>query len=321
MPSGSKDQIIGGGTPTDLPATIGRLPVYTIGGLTAHISDSVFAQADAGHQVIIGAGAAVNAGQVAGAPATIIGENASGWGDGVVAIGRNAAAGQTAAKSGAIAIGYGAVTNGINAIRIGSAQAFGDDWIAIGTQASAGGLGTSGIAIGRSASAGRQDTIAIGTTAVTGLNFAIAIGAGSNSSGTESICIGRNAAVIGSANIAIGSNSQSSVAGGGGSIAIGVGSTANFVNAIAIGGGATAQANSVQFGSTASPIHDVTAASLNTIGGAMALFEFYRPFADADGNVGLRLMTKKTGAIVFDQVTLGAADSGGVGFKVLRVAN
>ena len=310
-----------------LPATAFRLPLFTQSGFAAQLSDSVFGQADSGHRITIGLGANINAAQVSPNPAMAIGENA------------------TALGIGAVAIGPGASANGKNQIAIGSALAFGaavgDDVIIIGTQAQ--GSGNAGIAIGRGVVGSGAGQITIGKGATGSGADGIAIGTSSISSEASSIAIGRGAVCQNSGlgvpnkNIAIGdgANSRPIVPGGPAiaigsaaactgpnAIAIGAGAGASAVGSIAIGAGAVvAVANVCRFGSTAVPLASFGAASLDILGAAMLMFEHYRPFADVDGNVGLRLMTKKAGVIVFDQVTMGVVDSGGVGFRLLRIPN
>lgn len=230
------EQTISAGTKSVAPvtgaATAGKLPVFILGISAPTISDSAFAQADSGHQVKVGVGAAVNAGQVAAAPCVVVGENASAWGDGAVAIGKSTIAGQTIDSTGAIAIGNGVVANKRNAIVIGSvfvANGTLEDTIAIGSQQTAGG------------GAQAQGAIAIGKTSlVQGVN-GIAIGTGTTASEGSSIAIGNGASCGNSGlgtpnkNIAIGDGASALPVLGGASIAIGAGATTTKSNECVIG--------------------------------------------------------------------------------------
>jgi hypothetical protein len=347
MPTGARDQIIGGGTPTDLPGTIGTLPVYTIGGLNAHISDSVFKQADAGHQVIIGLTATVNAGQVATKPATVIGEGASGWGDGAVAIGKNAIAGQNAAKDGSISIGS-STTDSKNGIRIGSSLAFGtnfDDVIVIGTQASS---ARPGVCIGKGATQAGVDGVSIGTSANGGEGSSVAIGRGAACTNSGLGTPNKNVAIGDAATC-----NPSFASSTGGDVAIGAGSSTNAQNAVAIGAGANVTGvnvvNSIALGAGTSVtvsntlgIGDTTNAPVNRVAvraaAATAVRHSVGPsgewmisdtaFAtdyfvvDASAVAGdIRMRVYDVTAAALKRVSIGAVDSGGVGFKLLRVPN
>lgn len=347
MPSGSKDQIIGGGTPTDLPGTIGRLPVYTIGGLNAHISDSVFGQADAGHQVIIGSGASVDAGQVATKPIIIIGEGAIGFGDGAIVIGKGMTGGQTTAKDGVIAIGNGTNVNSKNKIHIGSSLAFGvgtgDDAIAIGTQTVSN--GNAGVAIGRGAIAtasavaightastnGTTEGIAIGhnaTAANTGVNhFGIAIGVSSNAGGNT-----------GTGNIAIGHSATATNALSSGLTVIGDGATitAAIADSIAIGHGATTTRAahcvigdnsagpitlfSVRSGAAADVLHSVGASGSWGVVATDTTTKIFGVNSSATGG-DIRLDVYDVTAAGLKRVSVNGVDTAGAGFRALRVPN
>jgi hypothetical protein len=243
------EQTVSAGTRSVAPVTIGKLPVYIAGIPTPTIQDSAFAQSDSGHDVLIGIGAAVNAGQVATKPSVVIGEGASAWGDGAIAIGKNQQAGQSAAKDGCISIGSGGTVNAKNAIRIGSELAFGagagDDSIVIGTQAITGGNGA--VSIGRGTTA-QARSVVIGYGAGATAADCIAIGNGANTPNTGvanfviAIGMGASAGVTAPANcsaIAIGTSASAS---GNSSVAIGEGATVSpstVLHSIAIGHGAT----------------------------------------------------------------------------------
>lgn len=308
-----------------------------------------FAQADGAHQIKIGLNAAVNAGQVAGTPALSIGENASVWGSGGIAIGVNTVAGSSAAREACIVIGHTVTANANHVIRIGIGLGFttgvGDEAILIGNQVAFGSTGSAGIAIGRQATTS-GDSVAIGKQASCANLFisSIAIGSGANTGDANCIAIGLNANVPngGASSIAIGNGASAghgfAIAIGlsanaqgpldGPCIAIGYGATAHgsggvgVTDAIAIGAAAVATVNGqVRFGGVGHELASFSMASLNIVGVAMNMFELYRPFGDADRNVGFRVMTKKAGLIVYDQVTMGLADSGGVGFRQLLIPN
>lgn len=248
-----------------VPTTAGRLPVFATTGNPSKATDSAFAQGDNGRQIIVGLGAFVNAGQVSPNPIVIIGDGASGWGIGAVALGRNVTAGVNAARDGCIVIGYGTTSDAKNGIRIGSALAVGgafDDTIAIGTQASS---VRPGVCIGKLASQAGPDGIAIGTSsqAAEGSSIAIGRGAACTNSGlgtpNTNIAIGDGAVCSPSfagAEIAIGSSARSSgqfccVIGAGAQI-----TNVNTLHSIAIGHGAgTARSNECVIGdSTTGPI-------------------------------------------------------------------
>lgn len=347
MPAGARDQIIGGGTPTDLPGTIGTLPMYSIGGLNAHITDSVFSQADSGNWIVIGSGALIGAAQTAGTGAVAIGKGAKAWGDGFVAIGTNANAGAAVKNDGCIVIG-GASSTGKNQIRIGSQLAFGGafaDNISIGTQTSA--AGQNGISIGTGGVAAGNSAVGIGDTTIASESWSVAIGyhaACTNSgNGTGSKCIaigyqasavvtspgdraataiGRDAVCSGSNGIAIGTGASVSPSATLDSIAIGHGATATASNQCVIGDTTNGPINKFRVRTAAAtPVHFFVGASgaftVRDLADTADLFT-----VDSDSGAGnIRMLVYDVTAAAMKRVSLGAADSGGVGFKYLRVPN
>lgn len=349
MSGGLKSNVIGGGTPTDLPATAGILPVYSVGGLNARVTNSVFAQADSGHQVLAGLSAAVNAAQVAGTPAVAIGEGATVWGARAVAIGYQAIAGQNAARDGSIAIGNSITSDAKNKISIGSGLAFGgtafDDAISIGTQNVA---SRAGVCIGKAANQAGLDGVAIGTSANCGEGSSVVIGksASSPTSGlgtpTKNVAIG-DAAVC---NPSFGSSA-------GGIISIGCGATNNSQNGVVIGPSASIVGvnvlNSIALGAWASVtvsnmlgIGDSTNAPVNKVSvrtsaatavrhsvgasgewmvsdGAFTTDYFVVDASAVAGDIRCKMYSVTAAAL--KRLSEGAADSGGVGFKLLRVPN
>ena len=346
-----REESVSAGTKSIAPVTIGKLPVYIAGIPTPTVQDSSYAQTNNAHVILIGVGASMNAGQVANKSAYAIGEGASVWGDSAIAIGLNAIAGQTAAKDGAIAIGSGVVSNAKNKVRIGSELAFGaaagDDSIVIGTQAICN--GNAGIAIGRGA-IGTQNAVVLGNGATTnGTTEGVAIGTGAACGNTGvnyfGISIGNGAACAvnnGQSAIAIGKGATASNALASKLIAIGEGATitANVSQVICIGAGAGANnapgSNEVVFGDSLNGNH-IAIFTIRTVAGSGVKMR-----SGADGtfsivdvaNVNTHFKTDAsatagdTRMLVWDvtkgalsRVTVGANDSGGVGFKLLRVPN
>lgn len=341
-----REESVSAGTKSIAPVTINRIPVFVAGIPTPTIKDSVFAQSANGHSAIVGIGAAVNAAQVANKPAVVIGENASAWGDGAIAIGSLAIAGNSAAKDGAISIGS-LTADGKNGISIGSALAFGstfDDFIHIGTQAVA--IRTGSIAIGKAASAAGASGIGIGTSSSGAEGSSIAIGnaaACSNSGlGTpnKNIAIGDTAScspTFAGNCIAIGASARVTMQSG---IAIGDGASAlgnALINSIALGhGAATVRSSEFLVGDNAFPITLVTVRAgvaadvLHRVGGsggwgirdagdANTLFKVDSSVVAGDCRVLVWDVSGTTNGL--KRVTFGADNSAGAGFKWLRVAN
>lgn len=332
------------------PTTAGRLARFTTTGNPAKATNALgFAEADSGHQILIGVGAVVNAGQTAGLPAVIVGEGCLAWGDGAICIGKNSTAGANAARDGVICIGSGASTDAKNAIRIGSALAFGvgagDDAISIGTQASTG--GNASIQIGRGASA-QVDSVSIGYGANAAERWGVALGYqaacsnSGNSTGSKCVAIGYLASAMVTAPgdmsaIAIGRNASAQ---GRDSVAIGSGasvpySSGTLTDGIAIGHGATVAVDKecVLGNGINGPIN------LLSIGGSVAVGIRNQGSALGieirnQGNtvVGFRVDESATAAdtraLVYDvtaavlkRISIGVADSGGAGYKLLRILN
>lgn len=332
-----------------VPTTTGKLPKFATTGNPSKATDSVFAEADNSHQIIIGVGAAVNAAQVVGAPIIVAGENASGRGQDAIVLGTNAVVGAVVVNDGAIAIGRGAAANAKNKIRIGSDLAFGagagDDSIAIGSQVGVGGNGS--IAIGRGAGPAPQNSIAIGVGASTnGTTEAIAIGHSASGANTgvnhEGIALGNSAAAgsnNGTSNIAIGRNASAVHALSFKNICIGDGAinNGNTSNAICIGAGATGPiSNEVVFGDSLNNNH-IVLFTIRTAAGAGV-----RHRAGADGSWGvndlanannvfrvdasavaddMRLLLWDVTAAALKRVSRNAVDTAGAGFRSLRIPN
>jgi hypothetical protein len=347
MPSGSKDQIIGGGTPTDLPSTIGRLPVYNIGGLNAHITDSVFGQADSGHQIIVGSGASVLAGQVSPNPIIIIGEGASGWGIGAIGIGRNVQAGVNASRDGTVVIGNGVASDTKNTVRIGSGLAFGttsEDFVCIGTQTT---CSRSGLSIGKATNNGGVDGVALGNAASNGEGSSVCIGRGATSPNSGLGTPNKNISI---GDAAVSNPSFASSAGG--VVTIGANATNNGQNTTVLGPSAavtgTAVVGSIALGAFAvstrsgecligdNTNNPITVLTLRPGTGVVARIRgntagvAIRNAADTldlllvdESAVAndTRLQVYDVTAAALRRVTIGVADSGGVGFRLLRIPN
>jgi hypothetical protein len=245
------EQTIAAGVRSALPNTVNRLPRFSVvGGGSPTVTDSAYAQADVGHDILIGLTAAVNAGQVAGLPVVSIGEGCSTWGDGAVAIGKNAIAGQNAARDGAVSIGSSS-TDSKNGVRLGSSLAFGtnlDDTIAIGTQTT---CTRQGVSIGRLTNNSGVDGVAIGNGATNSEGSSIAIG---RAASTPSSGLG-----VPNRNIAIGDSASVTAALAGASIAIGFGASTAFASSIALGAGASCvSVNEFRVGSAGNAITVMT---------------------------------------------------------------
>lgn len=309
-----------------------------------------YAQADAGHQILMGIGATVNVAQVAGQPAYVMGEGATAWGQDNISIGTQAVAGQTSAKRGAICIGFQATINAVNGIKIGNNIAFGgaagDDGISIGTQSGVAGnatiligRGTQGstncISIGHTASCTGTEGIAIGHNAAcgnTGVNyFGVAIGNGANcgvNNGQSAIAIGKGATA---------SNALAQKL-----IAIGEGASivANVSQAIVIGAGAgvtvPAISNEVIFGDSLNGNH-IAIFTIRTAAGqpikhrtgasgawTIVSNDGVNTHLDIDSSAtadDFRMRIWDVSAAGLKRIVRGAADSGGAGFRMLRCLN
>jgi hypothetical protein len=346
MSGGLKSNVIGGGTPTDLPGTIGQLPVYVAGGLNARVSDSVYGQADSGNWLIMGLGASIGGTQVSGTGAVAIGKGAKAWGDAFVAIGTNANSGSAAKNDGGIVIG-GPPASGKNTIHIGSSLAFGTsfaDTIGIGTQVSA--ISEASIAIGRAANANAFD-VAIGDNAFCSEPWGVAIGyhasitnsgngtgskniaigyqasAGVSSPGDQAtIAIGRDATCTGAHGIAIGTGASVSPNTTLHSISIGHGATTTISNTCTIGDTTNGPINKLRVRTAAAtPLHIMAGANgaltVRDVGDTTDLFTI-----DVSSSAGdLRALIYSVTAAAMKRLSEGAADSAGVGFKQVRVPN
>jgi hypothetical protein len=347
MSGGLKSNVIGGGTPTDLPGTIGQLPVYVAGGLNARVSDSVYGQADSGNWLTMGLGSSIGAGQVSGTGAVSIGKGAKAWGDGFVAIGTNANSGSAAKNDGGIVIGSAAPASGKNTIHIGSALAFGTsfaDTIGIGTQVSA--ISEACIAIGRAANANAFD-IAIGDNVLCSEPWGISIGyhasisnsgngtgskniaigyqatAGVSSPGDQAtIAIGRDATCTGAHGIAIGTGASVSPNTTLHSISIGHGATTTISNTCTIGDTTNGPINKLRVRTAAAtPLHIMAGASgaltIRDVGDTTDLFTV----DVSSGADEIRALMYDVTAAAMKRLSRGVVDSGGVGFRLLRIPN
>jgi hypothetical protein len=347
-----REESVSAGTKSIAPVTINRIPVYVAGIPTPTIKDSIFAQTADAHSVLVGVGAALNAGQVVNKPAVIIGESASGWGDGAVAIGKNAIGGLNAARDAAVAIGTSVTVDGKNGVRIGSGLAVGgafDDTIAIGTQASA---IRPGVCIGKLASQAGPDGIAIGTSSVASEGSSIAIGRGAGctnsglgtpnknvaigdaaacsptfaSAGGGVVAVGASALSHGQDTVAVGATAQ--IVGGGviGSIVIGNGANTARSHELVIGDNGHANwpitLVTIKAGAAADVLHRVGGSGawgIRDAGDANTLFKIDSSVTAGDSRM---LIWDVSGTTVgLKRVTFGADNSAGAGFKWLRVLN
>lgn len=326
-----------------IPATAETLPVFTGGGLTSKISDSVFRQADTGKKIIVGR-SAVTANSLAPDLAIVIGDGAVGRGPRAIVIGDRAGSviSFAAGIADIIVIGTMAYGSGPGAIIIGTGsngQLGKTDPVAIGTGATA---GQKCVAVGASATAlNNIGGIAIGENATTGpgtggANLVIGRNAQAGGTGGLSIAIGNLALVnsAGGTHIAIGSGAQATGGGSGsGSIAIGKDTRAVHAGAVAIGVSATTtQIGEVVFGGA--PTWPITLFTIRTaaltpvrhrnspagwcirdVGNLNDIFQVDESVTAND----TRLLLWDVTAGALKRVSIGAAGSGGAGFRLLRV--
>lgn len=263
------------------------------------------------------------------------------------------ATGAIATGSAAIALGFGAAAEANNSIAIGRNAKVrsnvpdstdNNEAIAIGADAlvnNDAGASPGSVAIGGSSQIddGAGGSIAIGYLAHvhTDVSFGIAIGTQATV-GTESIqgiAIGATASITGSffcvaigyAAIVDGISHRST--------AVGAGATCHDTDCTAIGFGAVAGVGggSIAIGSQSASFGQNTCAIGSSVGASVAinhfsvvsntinpLEAFNNPANNAD--VGLIVVVKGNGGTVSArQVSIGANDSGGLGFALLRVAN
>lgn len=330
-----------------VPTTTGKLPVFATTGNPSKATDSVFGQADVGHQVIIGSGASVNAGQVATKPVVVIGEGAVGWGDGAIVIGKNAG-NPGAAQDNSVAIGSAApsVKNSIFITTVQSAAVFENRYgiggganaarngdIAIGTAASADGanVGTwpGAIVIGNSALCNEGPGVAIGQHArivfsglgtpnqghvAIGQNAIVQVTFGS----VGCIAIGQNALATGTSTIAIGANSN---AGANGAIVIGVGATTARALECVIGDNINGPITlfTVRPGAAAPVLHRVGGSGAwGIIDAALVNTIFLVDSSAVAGDIRLQLWDVTAG--ILKRVTMAAAGAApAAGFRALQV--
>jgi len=236
-----------------------------------------------------------------------IGNDSKALGARTIAIGDDAVAGDdTVTIDDAIAIGTGAIANGLRSNALGTnANAAEQDSTAIGFNANAAAVDST--AIGRNASANGLRSNALGTNANAAEQDSTAIGFNANAAAVDSTAIGRNASANGLRSNALGTNAnaaeQDSTAIGFNanaaavdSTAIGRNASANGLRSNAIGQGASATAeDSTAIGSTAS----ATAIGSSAIG-VNAIVQ-----AGADNTVALGRNTLATETAT-DSVVIGA---------------
>lgn len=284
------------GVGSELPSTVGTLPVFTVGGNQPKIADSVFRQADSGNKILIGITTGTN-GSVAADSAIVIGKNALGRGPRVIAIGQNAGqSGGLVPGADSIMIGTGAETIGANSIIIGTAAGLPSmlpNLICIGQLASA---AQDGVAIGRGAatdySYGAKEGIAIGREAL--VNEGIAIGPGARCQGLY----------LGNFGIAIGRSATTTV------------------NNELVFGHVTASPVAIVTVSAAAgaPVRHRTSAAGWAIRNLANTADILKVDESAVAD-DVRLLLWDVTAGTLKHVTRGAVDSGGVGFRALRIAN
>lgn len=148
----------------------------------------------------------------------------------------SAAIGQNAEASGkrSLAIGFGVSekVNGQDDTTLTSTKASGESAIAIGTDVVA--EGQHSIAMGSHTDAAKDSSVAIGFDTHTVSDSAVAIGSGAKAAGRYSVALGLSS-VAGKE-----TNDETNPLNGGGSVAIGYGTSAEASRSIAIGTGATA---------------------------------------------------------------------------------
>lgn len=335
MPAGQRDIVIGGGIQPAAPTTVGTLLVFSNANPPT-ATDSIYRQAGTGQQrVEIGANWLNAASIPAAALPVIIGnahniQTSSGTFDAVV-IGRNNVVGASGNNPAQILIGWGLTGTGSTAFRgviigwTGTPTFFSSNRsVAIGANMGGGtwGYGDDNVVIGDSAnpnatvrcvavgaasllSNGLGESVVIGWTAAEGNGTGgqtanVILGAAASTASVASlnsaVVIGRGAQVTATNGVAIG---RDAVAAGGG---------------IAIGRSANAAANACVIGSVTSIVNRFAVVRAT---GPSFLIEAVDTGAADD--IGLRLWDITAGTL--KQVSRGAVDSGGVGFRVLRVAN
>jgi hypothetical protein len=291
--------------------------------------------------IVIGNGASITATALATFASVVIGAGAiGGLGNGNVVIGEAAtAAGSGATASDSVSIGRGAgsinPSGGANNVCIGAASviSLGSQQVCIGSSASisannqnvaignaaaiSGGAGTAScIVIGPNSATSQSRSICIGTgitnnqavdAIIIGTSFTTAAGYPTKSAaflasaGITTFLIGKGDAVVGATdNLLFRMTNQSGANAAGGSLTLqsglgtgtGASSVINLASSIPIGAGSTLQTSRTGFRMSPS----VTAGQTD-------------------------IMVYDVDNATLERVTVGAADSGGVGFKVLRIPN
>ncbi len=292
-----------------------------------------------------------------GDDSVIVGRGAAAGSVDSIAIGRAAS---VATSVGGIAIGAGAIVANVG-IAIGqSANAFvANSFVLIGTSAvfAGGGVGNSAVLIGHGANqtAGTA-SVGIGANVTISQNNAIAIGSGNTVSAANGMAIGTGATVTGASSNSTSIGFGVTCAGIANALTIGASVAAYQANTVLIGhsngfsefcvgkGNVGAGGQAVLFRLT-------NGSGADNAAGAMTLQAGLSTGAGASPRVNLAVgivaassstvQTARTGVacsfsataadtylMVFDvdnavleRVTVGAADSGGVGFKLLRIPN
>lgn len=247
-----------------------------------------------------GAGVALGWQSRAGQSSVAIGADARALADNSITIGP-ADSGLGATAAGAIAVGRGSISAGVDAVAVGGgAGAAGVDSVAVGRDAKADGgasvsIGTMSntlagtvaavsIAIGDATKGGRADeSIAIGSLATATFEAGVALGANTSATAVGAVALGGSATVAGGA-----------AAGGTDSVAIGAGSKApnNYDIAIGSGADATGGASSIAIGRDA----DATAANAIALG--------HTAVASAAGAIAIGQNATASAA---DAITIGAS--------------
>lgn len=328
-------------------ATVNTLPMFSALGPNK-IADSVYRQADAGNQVIVGLTTVVNAAQGAGNPCVVIGKNNTLWSTNGICIGINNQAGVNANRPDQIVIGFGLAPDTPNTIRIGTSNAFQatGDTIILGTQSTS---SAGGVSIGRGTSCG-ANSVSIGFSAIAAEQWSVSIGfqasCANSGNGTGSKCIaigyqasatvtapgdqsaiaiGRTANAFGRNSIAIGFGANVPYGAGGneGCIAIGYGATVVRTGELVFGDNAATkqiQLVTVRSGAAAAVRHRTGGSGEWMIRNLLDTADIFSVDESAGANNMRLLIWDVTGAVL-KRVTRGAADSGGIGFRTLLIAN
>lgn len=288
-----------------------------VGALRAAITNDA-GYSDSGGQVeseVFGVGASATGGDavavgnapIAGTNSIAIGRAADASGVQSLAIGKSA----NAATNETMAIGFNAVSTG-------------DKSSAIGRSASA--TGSLAFAFGYGATATGDETIAMGRAAVADATGAVVIGVLSVANGNSSIVIGRRAEATAANQFVVGSSTFPIT-----SVHVGKGVTNSVPETVAyhatggsgtdVAGADIAIAGGKGTGTGAGGSVKLQTAPVGITGTAANSLVDAGEFDDdvTAGNTRFLLYDVDNGAL--QRVSVGAADSGGTGFKVLRIPN